>query len=39
MGADPGEQVALGAVFGLERCAMLRYGIDDIRKVATARVA
>lgn len=39
MGADPGEQVALGAGFGLERCAMLRYGIDDIRKVATARVA
>jgi RNA polymerase sigma-70 factor (ECF subfamily) len=39
MGADPGEQVALGAGFGLERCAMLRYAIDDIRKVATARVA
>jgi RNA polymerase sigma-70 factor (ECF subfamily) len=39
LGAEPGDQVAIGAGFGLERCAMLRYGIDDVRKVATARVA
>ncbi|MGD0676240.1 MAG: sigma-70 family RNA polymerase sigma factor [Polyangiaceae bacterium] len=39
LGADPVQQVAIGAGFGLERCAMLRYAIDDIRKVATARLA
>jgi RNA polymerase sigma-70 factor (ECF subfamily) len=39
IGADPGRQVALGAGFGLERIAALRYGIDDIRKIAAARVA
>lgn len=39
IGADPTKQIALGAGFGLERVAALRYGIDDIRKVATARVA
>jgi len=39
LGADPARQVALGAGFGLERIAGLRYGIDDIRKIATARVA
>lgn len=39
LGADPARQVALGAGFGLERIAALRYGIDDIRKVAAARVA
>ncbi|MGD0674444.1 MAG: sigma factor-like helix-turn-helix DNA-binding protein [Polyangiaceae bacterium] len=39
LGADPSAHVALGAGFGLERCAMLRYGIDDVRKVATACVA
>jgi RNA polymerase sigma factor (sigma-70 family) len=38
MGADPLRQVALGAGFGLERCAALRYGIDDVRKIATAVV-
>ena len=31
--------VAMGAGVGLERVAALRYGIDDLRKVATARVA
>jgi phenylalanyl-tRNA synthetase alpha subunit len=30
---------AIGVGCGLERLAMLRYGIDDIRKVETARVA
>ena len=39
MGADPRQQIALGAGFGLERIAALRHGIDDIRKIATARVA
>ncbi|MDX2053002.1 MAG: sigma factor [Polyangiaceae bacterium] len=31
-------RTALGAGFGLERIAALRYGIDDIRKIATTRV-
>jgi hypothetical protein len=39
LGADPARQIALGAGIGLERVAALRYGIDDIRKMATARVA
>ena len=39
IGADPERHVALGAGFGLERVATLRYGIDDIRKVATTSVA
>lgn len=38
LGADPEHQIALGAGFGLERIAALRYGIDDIRKVAGMRV-
>jgi hypothetical protein len=38
IGADPEKVVALGAGFGLERMATLRYGIDDIRKVAVTRV-
>ena len=29
----------MGVGYGLERFAMLRYGIDDIRKVDVARVA
>jgi RNA polymerase sigma factor (sigma-70 family) len=39
LGANPDKHVALGAGIGLERMATLRYGIDDIRKVATAKVA
>lgn len=39
LGADPKRHIALGAGFGLERIAALCHGIDDIRKVATARVA
>ncbi len=38
-GADPRREAAFGAGFGLERIAALRYGIDDVRKIATARVA
>ena len=39
LGAEPAQHVALGAGFGLERIAALRYGIDDIRKMAMARIA
>ena len=39
LGADPAVQSAIGVGYGLERLAMLRYGIDDIRKVEAARVA
>lgn len=33
VGGDPHVQTAIGIGYGLERFAMLRYGIDDIRKV------
>jgi RNA polymerase sigma factor (sigma-70 family) len=39
LGGDPGRQTAVGVGYGLERLAMLRYGIDDIRKIEAARVA
>jgi RNA polymerase sigma-70 factor (ECF subfamily) len=39
IGADAERDVAIGAGFGLERIATLRYGIDDIRKVASTSVA
>jgi RNA polymerase sigma factor (sigma-70 family) len=39
LGADPARYTAVGVGHGLERLAMLRYGIDDIRKVEGARVA
>jgi RNA polymerase sigma-70 factor (ECF subfamily) len=39
LGADPRRHTAIGVGYGLERIAMLRYGIDDIRKVDVARVA
>ena len=39
LGADPARHTAMGAGYGLERFAMLRYGIDDIRKIDVARVA
>jgi RNA polymerase sigma factor (sigma-70 family) len=39
LGGDPARHTAIGIGFGLERLAMLRYGIDDIRKVEAARVA
>jgi RNA polymerase sigma-70 factor (ECF subfamily) len=39
LGADPTRHVAVGAGYGLERLAALRYGIDDIRKIDSATVA
>jgi phenylalanyl-tRNA synthetase alpha chain len=39
LGADPSTHTAIGIGYGLERIAMLRYGIDDIRKVDVTRVA
>jgi phenylalanyl-tRNA synthetase alpha chain len=39
LGADPARHVAIGIGYGLERLAMLKYDIDDIRKVETAQVA
>ena len=39
LGGDPEVHTAVGVGYGLERLAMLRYGIDDIRKVDVSRVA
>ncbi len=39
LGADPSRYSAAGVGYGLERIAMIRYGIDDIRKVDVASVA
>jgi len=39
LGGDPAVHRAIGVGYGLERLAMLRYGIDDIRKIEAARVA
>jgi len=39
LGGDPAVHRAIGVGHGLERLAMLRYGIDDIRKIEGARVA
>lgn len=39
LGITDARHTALGAGFGLERIAALRYGIDDIRKIAATRVA
>ena len=39
LGADPARHTAVGVGFGLERLAMLRYGIDDIRRVERSSVA
>jgi len=38
-GADPKRHTAMGVGYGLERVAMLRYEIDDIRKVDVMQVA
>jgi RNA polymerase sigma factor (sigma-70 family) len=38
LGADPARHVAVGAGYGLDRLAALRYGIDDIRKIDSATV-
>jgi RNA polymerase sigma-70 factor (ECF subfamily) len=39
LGADPERHTAVGAGYGLERVASVRYGIDDIRKIDSATVA
>ena len=39
VGGNPDIHTAIGVGYGLERFAMLRYGIDDIRKIEVARVA
>ena len=39
LGGDPRRHVAMGVGYGLERLAMVRYGIDDIRKVDVMSVA
>jgi RNA polymerase sigma factor (sigma-70 family) len=39
LGGDPKRHTALGVGYGLERLAMLKYGIDDIRKLDVANVA
>ena len=38
LGADPARHIAVGVGYGLERLAMLRFGIDDIRKIEAAQV-
>jgi RNA polymerase sigma factor (sigma-70 family) len=39
LGGDPAVHTAVGIGYGLERFAMVRYKIDDIRKVDVMRVA
>jgi RNA polymerase sigma factor (sigma-70 family) len=39
LGGDPARHVAVGVGYGLERLAMLRYGIDDARKIDVTSVA
>jgi RNA polymerase sigma factor (sigma-70 family) len=39
LGGDPKRHIAVGVGYGLERIAMLRYGIDDARKIDVATVA
>ena len=39
LGGDPAVHTAVGVGYGLERFAMLRYGIDDIRKMDVSKVA
>jgi RNA polymerase sigma-70 factor (ECF subfamily) len=39
LGGDPQKHTAIGVGYGLERLAMIRYGIDDARKVEATRVA
>jgi RNA polymerase sigma-70 factor (ECF subfamily) len=39
LGANPERHTAVSVGYGLERLAMLRYGIDDIRRVEIASVA
>ena len=39
LGGDPARHIAVGVGYGLERLAMVRYGIDDVRKIDVASVA
>lgn len=39
LGADPAAYTAVGVGYGLERLAMLRFGVDDIRKLDVSNVA
>ena len=39
LGGDPARHIAVGVGYGLERLAMLRYRIDDARKIEVASVA
>ena len=39
VGGDPASHTAIGVGFGLERLAMIRYGVDDIRKIDTMTAA
>jgi len=39
LGGDPNRHTAIGVGYGLERLAMICYGIDDIRKLDIASVA
>lgn len=39
LGGDPARHIAVGVGYGLERLAMQRYNIDDIRKIDVASVA
>ena len=39
LGGDPARHRAVGVGYGLERLAMHRYRIDDIRKIDVASVA
>ncbi len=39
LGGDPERHAAVGVGYGLERLAMIRYGIDDVRKIDVASVA
>jgi phenylalanyl-tRNA synthetase alpha subunit len=39
VGGDPERHIAVGVGYGLERLAMMRYGIDDIRRIEMASVA
>jgi RNA polymerase sigma factor (sigma-70 family) len=39
LGGDPARHIAVGVGYGLERFAMFRYGIDDIRRIDVERVA
>ena len=39
VGGDPARHTAIGVGYGLERLAMVRYGIDDIRKIDVTHAA